>query len=74
MSAIFFNENVGDAEETRRMVEANDGRRCIVIQGDVRDSAQCRDAVARAVAELGRASTSSSTTPPSRWRRRSSRT
>ena len=35
------------------MVEANDGRRCIVIQGDVRDSAQCRDAVARAVAELG---------------------
>ena len=51
--AIFFNENTGDAEETRRMVEANDGRRCVVIQGDVRDSAQCRAAVARTVAELG---------------------
>ena len=51
--AIFFNENVGDAEETRRMVEANDGRRCVVIQGDVRDSSQCRAAVARTVDELG---------------------
>ena len=51
--AIFFNENAGDAEETRRMVEADDGRRCVVIQGDVRDSSQCRAAVARTVDELG---------------------
>ena len=51
--AIFFNENVRDAEETRRMVEANDGRRCVVIQGDVRDSSHCRAAVARTVDELG---------------------
>ena len=51
--AIFFNENVADAQETRRLVEAVPGRRCLVIQGDVRDAAQCRDAVKRAVAELG---------------------
>ena len=51
--AIFFNENDGDAEETRRLVEANPGRRCVVIQGDVRDAAQCKSAVARTVAELG---------------------
>ena len=51
--AIFFNENSDDAEETRRLVEANKGRRCIVIQGDVRDSAQCKAAVARTVEALG---------------------
>ena len=42
--AILYNENSGDAEETRRLAEANVGRRCLVIRGDVRDSAQCRAA------------------------------
>ena len=51
--AIFFNENVEDAAETKRLAEAQGGGRRITIQGDVRDSAQCRDAVARVVAELG---------------------
>ena len=51
--AIFYNENSGDAEETRRLAEANEGRRCLVIQGDVRDSAQCKAAVARTVEALG---------------------
>ena len=51
--AILFNENVGDAEETRRLLEATEGRRCLVIRADVRDAQQCRDAVARTVAELG---------------------
>ena len=51
--AILFNENVGDAEETRRLVEANEGRRCLVIRADVRDAQQCRDAVARTVDEFG---------------------
>jgi NAD(P)-dependent dehydrogenase (short-subunit alcohol dehydrogenase family) len=50
--AIVYNENDGDAAETRRMVEAR-GRRCLVIRADVRDAAACRDAVARTVAELG---------------------
>ena len=50
--AIFFNENVADAQETERLAAAHGGR-FLRIQGDVRDSAQCRDAVARVVAEFG---------------------
>ena len=51
--AVFYNENSGDAEETRRLVESQAGRRCLVIQGDVRKAAECKAAVARTVAELG---------------------
>ena len=50
--AILYNENDGDAQTTRAMVESK-GRRCLVIRADVRDSAACRDAVARTVAALG---------------------
>ena len=50
--AIFYNENVDDAGETQRMVEAT-GRRCLVIRGDVRDAAQCRTAVAQTVETFG---------------------
>lgn len=50
--AIFFNENVDDAHETHRLVEA-EGRRCIVIRGDVRESKQCKAAVAQTVDDLG---------------------
>ena len=42
-----------DAEETRRHVEA-EGRRCLVIAGDVRDPAFCRAAVERVVEAFGR--------------------
>lgn len=51
--AIFYNENRDDAVETVRLAESSHAGRCIEIQGDVRDSAQCRAAVARVVAELG---------------------
>ncbi len=50
--AIVYNENDGDAAETRRMVEAR-GRRCLVLKADVREQAECRDAVARTVGEYG---------------------
>lgn len=50
--AILYNENDGDAEATRGMVEAK-GRRCLVLKADVRDAQACRDAVARTVRELG---------------------
>lgn len=50
--AIVYNENDSDAEETRRMVEERGGR-CLVIKADVRNSAACRDAVGRTVAEFG---------------------
>lgn len=42
-----------DAAETRAAVEA-EGRRAIVLQGNVGDRDFCREAVARTVAELGR--------------------
>ncbi|MEF7612927.1 SDR family oxidoreductase [Aquincola sp. MAHUQ-54] len=41
-----------DAQETRRCIEA-EGRRCLLIPGDVKDSAYCRQAVQRTVDELG---------------------
>lgn len=50
--AILYNENDGDADTTRHMVERT-GRRCLVLKADVRESAECRDAVARTVRELG---------------------
>lgn len=42
-----------DAEETRAAVE-NEGRRAIVIKGDVRERTYCQDAVAKTVDQLGR--------------------
>jgi NAD(P)-dependent dehydrogenase (short-subunit alcohol dehydrogenase family) len=41
-----------DSEHTRRAIEA-EGRRCIVIEGDLADPDVCVDAVERTVAELG---------------------
>ncbi|BCM93162.1 general stress protein 39 [Abditibacteriota bacterium] len=50
--AIFYNQNDADAAVTRQVVESK-GRRCLVIKGDVRDSDQCREAVARTITEYG---------------------
>lgn len=50
--AIVHLDEAEDAEVTRRAVEA-EGRRCLVIQGDVSRRAFCFDAVARTVKELG---------------------
>jgi NAD(P)-dependent dehydrogenase (short-subunit alcohol dehydrogenase family) len=50
--AIFYNQNDADAAVTKSVVESK-GQKCLVIKGDVRDSAQCRDAVAQVVAEYG---------------------
>jgi NAD(P)-dependent dehydrogenase (short-subunit alcohol dehydrogenase family) len=41
-----------DSEHTRRAIEA-EGRRCIVVEGDLGDPDVCVDAVERTVAELG---------------------
>jgi NAD(P)-dependent dehydrogenase (short-subunit alcohol dehydrogenase family) len=51
--AIVYNVNDGDAEETRRLVEARGGR-CLVLKHDVRSSAECRAAVAATVDAFGR--------------------
>jgi NAD(P)-dependent dehydrogenase (short-subunit alcohol dehydrogenase family) len=50
--AIVYNENDGDAEVTCAVIGARGGR-CLAIRCDVRDSAQCRAAVERAVKEFG---------------------
>lgn len=50
--AIVFNENVEDAEKTKQLVE-KEKRKCLVLQADVRDPEQCKQAVRRTLAELG---------------------
>ena len=42
-----------DAEETRRIIEEDEGGRCLLIKGDVTDPAFCNDAVEQTVDELG---------------------
>ncbi|MDB5798000.1 MAG: short-chain dehydrogenase [Paucimonas sp.] len=42
-----------DAQETLECVE-REGRRCLLLPGDVRNDAYCRDAVARTVAAFGK--------------------
>ncbi|HEV2800082.1 MAG TPA: SDR family oxidoreductase [Pyrinomonadaceae bacterium] len=49
---MYLNEHE-DARETARLVEG-EGRRCLLIDGDVGDENFCRTAVERTVAELGR--------------------
>jgi len=50
--AIVYLDEHDDARETQRCVEA-EGRQCILIPGDVKDAAFCRDAVARTVQAFG---------------------
>ncbi len=51
--AITYLASEGDAEETRRCVEA-EGRQCLVVQGDVKDATWCEQAVAETVKAFGR--------------------
>ncbi|KQY50355.1 SDR family oxidoreductase [Lysobacter sp. Root494] len=51
--AIVYLSEHQDAEDTKRYVE-DEGRRCLAISGDVRDSRFCEEAVAKAVEAFGR--------------------
>src|SRR5438270_4419581 len=51
--AIAYLSEDDDATETKRHVEA-EGRRCLLLRGDLTDERQCREVVQRTVAELGR--------------------
>jgi NAD(P)-dependent dehydrogenase (short-subunit alcohol dehydrogenase family) len=51
--AIVYLEEHKDAEETRKLVE-EEGRRCLLISGDIGQESFCREAVERAVDEFGR--------------------
>jgi NAD(P)-dependent dehydrogenase (short-subunit alcohol dehydrogenase family) len=53
VAVVYLAEEQQDAEETRRAVEA-EGRSALLLPGDVKDSAFCREAVERTVAEFGR--------------------
>jgi NAD(P)-dependent dehydrogenase (short-subunit alcohol dehydrogenase family) len=53
VAIVYLPEEQPDAEETREAVE-HEGRRCLLLPGDVSDPAFCREAVKRTVRELGR--------------------
>ena len=52
VAIVYLNEHE-DAEMTKRCVEL-EGRSCLLIPGDVKDPAFCRDAVEQTVREFGR--------------------
>src|SRR4051794_28970829 len=52
VAVAYLNEQE-DAAETRRMIEA-EGRRCLLLSGDIGDEAVCRHMVERTIASLGR--------------------
>jgi len=51
--AIVYLDEHEDAEETKRCVEA-EGRRCLLLPGDVKDGAFCKQAIERTVKAYGR--------------------
>src|SRR5947207_5436495 len=53
VSIVYLREEQSDAEETKRAVE-KEGRKCLLLPGDVRDSKFCRQAVERTVKEFGK--------------------
>jgi NAD(P)-dependent dehydrogenase (short-subunit alcohol dehydrogenase family) len=52
VAIVYLNENE-DAEETKRLVEA-EGKRCLPIAGDIGDEQFCKQVVQQTVSELGR--------------------
>src|SRR5687768_15192017 len=52
VAILYLNEHK-DAEETKRLVEA-EGRKCVTVAGDIGSEQFCRDAVERTVKELGK--------------------
>ena len=52
VAVAYLNEDQ-DAKKTKRAVE-NEGRRCILLPGDVADPAYCRDAVKKTVNAFGK--------------------
>src|SRR5437868_11767553 len=53
VAVVYLPEEQPDAEETKAAVEA-EGRKCVLIPGDVKDPKFCRSAVEKAVAAFGR--------------------
>jgi NAD(P)-dependent dehydrogenase (short-subunit alcohol dehydrogenase family) len=53
VAIVYLKEEQQDAEETQQAVE-EEGRRCLLIPGDVTDPGFCRDAVEQTVEEFGK--------------------
>ncbi len=51
--AVLYLSSHEDAQETKRWVE-KEGRKCLLVAGDVKDSAFCKQAVEQTVKELGK--------------------
>ena len=51
VAIVYYNEHK-DAEITKTLIEA-EGRKCLLIPGDIKDEAFCKQAVGKAVAEFG---------------------
>src|SRR4051812_29541044 len=54
VAIVYLDAEQIDAEETRRVIKTEEGRRCLLIPGDVKDPQFAIDAVERTVAEFGR--------------------
>lgn len=50
--AILYYDEDKDAEETKKMIE-KEGRKCVIISGDLKDESFCTEAVRKTVKELG---------------------
>ncbi len=55
ISVVYLDEHA-DAQETKRLVE-KEGRRCLLIAGDIGSEAFCRDCVQRTISDYGRLDT-----------------
>ncbi len=51
--AIIYLEEDKDAKETQKMVE-KEGRKCLIIKGDIKDNKFCKDAVKKCVDNFGK--------------------
>jgi NAD(P)-dependent dehydrogenase (short-subunit alcohol dehydrogenase family) len=52
VAIVYLNEDI-DAKETKRLVEA-EGRKCLLLKGDVKKAAFCKKAVGQTVTRLGK--------------------
>ena len=53
VAVVFLPEEKSDADETARAVEA-EGRRCLLVDGDVKDPSFCKEAVEKTIQEFGK--------------------
>ncbi len=53
VAIVYLDVEQIDAEETKRVIEEEEGQNCLLIPGDVKDAEFCEEAVRRTIEELG---------------------